>query len=405
MNQPSLISQAQEYVTRYLQEQPNKKIIYHTLKHTETVVEITKQLSAHCGLNDNDTLITLTAAWFVDTGYYDDFRQHEAASARLAESFLKKAAAQDGIVQEVKNCLLAIKMPQNPATLPQQILCDAAFFHLAAADFSEQNKLIRKELSLLQGASIDKGEWRKNTLQLLVEHTYFTDYCKKFFAKGKRENIEKIKKKDATASLPADPVAALLQSQPTAETAANEKAEKKRTDRPERTIETMFRITSDKSQKLSDQADTKSNIMISINALIISVMLSVLLPKLGNSNSGVFVIPVILLLTVSLITIIFSVLATRPRIPKGTFMQSELDDKTVNLLFFGNFYKMDFEQYNKGMFQVMDDRHFLYLTLLRDIYTQGIRLGQKYRMLTLAYNVFMYGLILSIIAFVIAAVS
>jgi hypothetical protein len=64
---------------------------------------------------------------------------------------------------------------------------------------------------------------------------------------------------------------------------------------------------------------------------------------------------------------------------------------------------MNFDEYHNGMFQVMDDRKFLYLTLLRDIYTQGIRLGQKYRMLTLAYNIFMFGLILSIIAFIITA--
>lgn len=404
MNHPPVASQAREYVTKYLQEHPNKNVIYHTLQHTEEVVDVAKELITHYELGNHDTLITLVAAWFIDTGYYDDYRQHEVASAQIAERFLRTATVSEEIIQAIKSCLLATKMPQRPITLPQQILCDAACFHLASEDFGVQNKSIRKEQSLLQGVSIDKDAWRKSTLQFLERHTYFTDYCKKNFAKRKKENLEKLKKKDAALSPPIDPIAALLGKEPAAMAAPNEKAEKKKDDRPERTIETMFRVTSDKSQKLSDQADTKSNIMISINAIIISVLLSVLLPKLDNNNASGFTIPVILLLTVSLVTIIFAVLATRPRIQKGTFTQEELNDKSVNLLFFGNFYKMDFESYTKGMFQVMDDRQFLYLNLLRDIYTQGIRLGQKYKMLTLAYNVFMYGLILSIIVFVIAAV-
>jgi predicted metal-dependent HD superfamily phosphohydrolase len=207
MNHLPIVSQAREYVTKYLQEHPNKNVIYHTLQHTEAVVDVTKQLIIHYELGNHDTLITLIAAWFIDTGYYDDYRQHEVASAQIAEKFLRTATVSEGIIQEIKSCLLATKMPQIPATLPQEIICDAVFFHLAAADFGVQNKLIRKEQSLLQGASIDKDEWRKSTLQFLERHTYFTDYCKKNFGKRKKENLEKLKRKDAALSPPVDPVA------------------------------------------------------------------------------------------------------------------------------------------------------------------------------------------------------
>ena len=325
-------------------------------------------------------------------------------SAQIAENFLRKAGMEDEIIRDVKSCLLATKMPQIPATRPQQIVCDSVFFHLAAADFEEQNKPMRKELSLLQGIAVEKNGWRKSTIQFMEGHNYFTDYCKEHLAKRKKDNLEKLKKKEASA-LPVDPVTALLQSKPAMKQMPNTKAEKTKEDRPERTIETMFRITADKSQRLSDQADTKSHIMISVNVLIITILLTLLIPKLEYNNNIILTISVIMLLTVSLLTIIFSILATRPHIPAGTFTINELKDKKVNLLFFGNFYKMNFEEYHNGMFQVMDDRHFLYLNLLRDNYTQGVRLGQKYRMLKVAYNIFMYGLILSIIAFVIAGVS
>ncbi len=85
------------------------------------------------------------------------------------------------------------------------------------------------------------------------------------------------------------------------------------------------------------------------------------------------------------------------------FTQKDIDEKKVNLLFFGNFYKMSLEDYASGMLKMMDDSDFLYGSLIRDVYFQGIALGRKYKLLRLSYNIFMFGLIISVIAFVIAA--
>ena len=402
MNHQPIVNQAKVSVVKFMEEHRNEKLIYHTLSHTETIVEIAQQLGTDNGLSNDDLTITLVAAWFIDTGYYENSGKHEELSAQIAENFLIKSGVAGEIIKGVKNCLLATRTPQKPVTMPEQIVCDAAFFYLAATDFGEQNKLMRKELCLLHGMEIEKNEWRRRTIQLIEAHSYFTDYGKKHLAKRKKDNLEKLKKKEAAAFPRLDPITALLQSRPVAMTQTDMK-EENRKNNPERTIETMFRITADKNQRLSDQADTKSNIMISVNVIIISVLLTVLLPKLDNNNN--LVVPVMILLTVSLLTIIFSILSTQPHIPPGTFTMDDVKDKKVNLMFFGNFYKMNFEQYTEGMLQIMEERHFLYLNLLRDNYTQGVRLGQKYKMLKMAYTMFMYGLILSIIAFVIAGVT
>ena len=151
------------------------------------------------------------------------------------------------------------------------------------------------------------------------------------------------------------------------------------------------------------QADSKAHILIQVNSIIISVLLSLLLRKIEDHTN--LEIPAIILLTVNLVTIIFSILATRPHIPPGTFNKEDLDQKKVNLLFFGNFYKMSLEEYAGGMLVMMDDADFLYGSLIRDVYYQGLALGKKYRWLRLSYNVFMYGLIASVLAFVIAALA
>ena len=90
--------------------------------------------------------------------------------------------------------------------------------------------------------------------------------------------------------------------------------------------------------------------------------------------------------------------------PKGTFTKHDLEERKVNLLFFGNYYKMSLEDYTFGMEEVMNDRIFIYKTLIKDVYSQGVVLGRKYKLLRRAYNIFMYGLIASVIAFVAASI-
>ena len=173
-------------------------------------------------------------------------------------------------------------------------------------------------------------------------------------------------------------------------------------ERPERGIETMFRISSTNSQRLSDMADNKAHIMITTTSIIISVLLSLLLRKLEDNPQ--LVIPTLILLTVCVVTMVFCILATRPRLPDGTFTQDDIKRRDVNLLFFGNFYRMRFDEYDVGMKQMMNDREFLYGTLIRDLYSQGRVLGKKYRLLRKGYSVFMYGIVASVIAFIIATV-
>ena len=150
-------------------------------------------------------------------------------------------------------------------------------------------------------------------------------------------------------------------------------------------------------------ADGKAHIMISVNAIIISLIISLILRQMEKYHQ--MVIPAILLLCVNLVTIVFSILATRPVLPRGQFTPEDLATKNVNLLFFGNFYRMKEDEYLSGMVKIMNDKEFLYESLAKDVYGQGIVLGRKYRLLRIAYNVFMFGLIASVIAFVIAALG
>jgi hypothetical protein len=166
-------------------------------------------------------------------------------------------------------------------------------------------------------------------------------------------------------------------------------------------IETLLKVTASTDQRLSDMADNKAQILITVNSIIISAIISLLLRKLKDNSF--LVLPSYLLLTVSLATMILAILSTRPSIPRGKFSTKDINDKKVNLLFFGNFYHMKLDDFAAGMKNVLHDKEYLYDSLIKDIHTQGVVLGRKYRLLRAAYNVFMFGLIIAIITFIVSS--
>ena len=159
----------------------------------------------------------------------------------------------------------------------------------------------------------------------------------------------------------------------------------------------MLRLTSENHLELSNMADGKANILISVNSIIISVILSVLLRRLEVDTH--LTIPTIIFLFFSVSTIVLAILATRPKISEGRFSKNDILSKRTNLLFFGNFYKSSMDEYQWAMGTMMKDKEYLYGSLIQDIHQLGVVLGRKYKLIRAAYNVFMIGIIISVVAF------
>jgi predicted metal-dependent HD superfamily phosphohydrolase len=399
-----LLENVKQYVLNYFDVHHEPDLLYHDVKHTQAVVSAATQIANHYQLNDEDFFVVVTAAWFHDIGYFTDKANHEAAAAQLAANFLKPLKVSDAIIKKIDGCVLATKMPQKPTGQLQEIVCDADLFHLGTDDFADKNKELRKEIERVKHIEIDKKAWRQKNIELLEAHRYFTDYAQLLLHDKQEKNLKKLKEKqgEAAKEKPLEIKTASLLPVVEQKEDKPEKDEKKKKDRPEKGIETMFRITSGNNQRLSDMADNKAHILITVNSIILSAIISLVLRKL--EENGFLAIPSFILLTVSLLSMIFSILATRPSIPEGTFTSKDIDDKKVNLLFFGNFYKMGLQDYTNGMLKVMDDREFLYGTLIKDVYSQGVVLGRKYRLLRIAYNIFMFGLIIAVAAFIVSSV-
>lgn len=398
INYKQLQLEVEKHVGNYFRTHHDPRLVYHNFEHTQEVVNAAHQIANHYQLNDQDFFTVTVAAYFHDTGYFEEALQHEAKGAALADQFLAEHKVGMEVRDHVKSAILATKIPQRPENQIDKILCDADLFHLGLPNFRQKGKLMHKEVELIYNKKISKQEWRKRDIQFMESHRYQTDYVILLLNDQKQANISKLKSK-----LTAQEEIQVEQEEPKnfAPNIIPDTSKKKgKDDRPDKGIETMFRITSANNQRLSDMADNKAHILITVNSIMLSLIVSLLLRRL--EDHGNLIIPTFILLIVSLTCVVVSILSTRPSIPKGEFTQEDMDNKKVNLLFFGNFYKMSLPSYTDGMIQVMNDKDFLYGTLITDVYSQGVVLGRKYKLIRLAYNIFMFGLIAAVFAFVIA---
>lgn len=161
----------------------------------------------------------------------------------------------------------------------------------------------------------------------------------------------------------------------------------------------MFCITNSNHRSLSSMADKKAELMIAVNTILLTAVVSLLLNRL--EEQPLLIIPTCMLIASCLSCMVIAILVTRPNLSSGRFLPKDIGHKGVNLLFFGNYFKMSLEEYTEGMQRLMQEKNLMYQTLLMDGYGQSKVLGRKYRLLRIAYSTFVFGLIASIAAFII----
>jgi Family of unknown function (DUF5706) len=395
----NLYKKIENHVTDLFEKMNDPSLVFHNLKHTQNVVERTKEIAGHYHVSEKEMLTLYTASWFHDTGHlFTEPVKHEHMSVDIMRKYMTEQTDDKEQIDEIEKCILATKAPRNPANVLQQIICDADTYHLGTNDFKKTNKQMFKEHSLKTGET-DKIKFNTSTLKMLEEHKFYTDYCKELLSQRKELNMKKLKNKieESKSGVNKDN----KDNKDNRDKGDNlSKIEKDKTGLMSKGIQTMLRLTSENHLKLSDMADHKAGLLINVNSIIITITLSVLLGKL--QGEPYLTIPAIIFLLVAVTTIVLSILATRPKITGGTFTNQDILDKKTNLLFFGNWYKASFQNYNVAMRNMMVDTDYLYGSLIKDIYYLGSVLGRKYKLIRWAYNIFMVGIIISVIAFAIA---
>jgi predicted metal-dependent HD superfamily phosphohydrolase len=389
------IQVVQEYVSKLFEEKLPENLSYHDLEHTRYVAKQAGIIGQESGLTDEELDIVVSAAWFHDIGFLESTEDHESESQRIAREYLSSNDVPGEIIDRVHQCIEATRMPQDPGDdILCAVVCDADMSYLSEEFYLERTMLLRAEWNSTMEGKIKKKDYYIETIELFNNHRYFTEYGKNKLTPGKLLNFQKLLDRLSKISDKSGKKAKKLLTE-------NKKLSNKLQQEklPGRGVESMFRLTARNQINLSSIADNKANILISINSIILTVLVSLGIGTIADYP--VITIPAIVFFSTCLITIIFAILSTRPKISSGKFSEEDIHNKKVNLLFFGNFYNMAMDEYEWAVQEMMKDNNYLYTSMIRDQYSLGKVIGKKYRLLRIAYTVFMVGLIISSILFAI----
>jgi len=390
-----LIDASEKFVINFLNENLDNSFVYHNLTHTQNVVEKASELAELCKIDDTQKKHLIVAAWFHDTGYAKSTKNHEDESVIIATRFLEVQNVSDTDITSICDLILATKLHyNNPKNQLEKIIKDADSAHIGSKNYLEIIELLRKEWELKYNTTLTEIEWLNENIDFLsIRHRFHTNEATVNWDKRKGKNLSELLKAKKKID---------LDNSKLKQKKEELSFKKNRIELPERGIETMFRVSLKNHITLSNIADTKANILLSVNAIIVSLVLSNLVSKLDNASNKHLIIPTIIFVLFTVVSIILSILATRPNVTSGKFTKEDVANKKVNLLFFGNFHKMSLKDFEWAMGEMMQNRDYLYSSMKKDLYFLGLVLDKKYKILRLTYSVFMIGIIVSVIAFAIA---
>ncbi|WP_405608807.1 Pycsar system effector family protein [Polaribacter sp. Asnod1-A03] len=390
----TLLIDIEKYVFNLLSKTLEATFVYHNVTHTQSVVEKVIELADNLEVDEVSKENLQVAAWFHDTGFTKGAQNHEDESVLIITEYLKSKNIEADRITQICDLILATKVGHLPTNILEKIIIDADCAHLGSKSFEDRLELLRKEWETICGEKYSDEDWIALNIDFLTKkHSYYTDYALKNWSKRKDKNITSLLKKQSKLK---ENLQKFNQKKEALEIKRN------KNEVPERGVETMFRVALKNHMTLSNIADTKANILLSVNAIIVSLALSNLLPKLDNPSNSYLITPTVVFIIFTVVSIILSILATRPNVTEGKFTKEDVANKKVNLLFFGNFHQMELPDFEWGITEMMQDKDYLYGSLTKDLYFLGLVLNKKYKILRLTYTVFMIGIIVSVIGFALA---
>jgi predicted metal-dependent HD superfamily phosphohydrolase len=371
-----IVTSARAYVQNLLNKELSTDHIYHNWDHTSLVYDEAMSLANDAALGDEDREILSLAALFHDTGFVHTFQDHEEASKKIASAYLSAQNYPVEKITKVVNAIDATKMPHLSSDKVGALLQDADLSNLGRDDWEKFSELIRNERANIIGEKISDADWENQNNIFLKDTLFQTREGKLKYDEGKKKNREELKeklKKDKKKG------ASMINSN--------------------RTAEMLFKTALRNHINLTQIADNKANIMLSINALILTFALPTLLRK-DFDKDWFFILPAGMIGVTCVISIVYAALSTQPGKFKGRFNLSDIKAGKGSLFFFGNFYNTSLDEYIEGMKVTLTQEQNLDEAAIMDLYFLGKSLGRKFNMLRKCYSFFLIGITLSSLLFI-----
>ena len=368
----SIVGQARQFVLRLYSQKQDARLLLHNYSLgaalSEAVVEIGQTESASPAVIESAVL----AAWFLPT---------------VAQQFFQKAGTAPEVQQSVVMAIQQVLAGTMPATTTGRLLSDAYAYVVYLSEGEDRLIALRIEQEMLSGQNHTKITWSREVLEHLLRVKWHTHHgqahLQPLLAKAIHEQRAEVEKRIEKEEVQQGRFTNLEKKDPV------------------RGAQTFFRTNYRNHINLSAIADNKANIMISVNAILVSVLITFLSYRNIGENSPQILLPVVVFLVTGMSSLIFAVLSARPKVTRLNPQQADPQTAKQNLVFFGNFVQLDLEDYETAMDELFQDGELLYGNMVRDLYFLGKVLDKKYRYLSISYTVFMVGFIATVVSFLV----
>ena len=159
----------------------------------------------------------------------------------------------------------------------------------------------------------------------------------------------------------------------------------------------IVRTTQRNNIDLTSIADNKANVLLSLNAIIIAALVPIIISNIDIVFERLFIIPLVILGITSFITAYLSAQVLKPSNFDKMRFTKDLNSES-SPFFFGNFYEMEAEEYFELIKESLSNPKDLKSHLAQDLYYIGKRLGEKMLYVRKAYNIFIVGMLLTLLA-------
>lgn len=182
-----------KHILNGLKERLSDKLTYHGVHHTLDVLRVTNGYLKRNKITGRDAKLLRIGALLHDYGFTQTYKDHEVKGCEIAEELMPDYGFSKADIKIVKGLIMATKVPQNPKTELEKIICDADLDYLGRKDFDPISSSLFQELQNF-GVLSDPNEWNKLQVSFLEGHKYHTDFANRNRQPIKELRIEAIKK-------------------------------------------------------------------------------------------------------------------------------------------------------------------------------------------------------------------
>ena len=330
----TIVDLTRKYLKKHFKRNIPIAYKFHQYAYFKRVVKTAKKIAKGVNLSDEQTEILLLANWFRYAGITKQYEDYQPISIAMAEEFLKAKSYPEEKIKKVIDLIMSTASTEKATGKLAEITYDASVAYMGKKNFSRDSNSLRVEQEEVFEKKIKNKAWSEKEYDKLVKAHFYTEYANEKYQDRLADNIQNQRK--------------LI------EKAKRASIRKKTGKEFGRGIDTLYRTSYRNHINLSSIADGKANMMISINTIILSAIVTLM--ATGMSFSGVFsfahfryMVPIIILLVSVLISAIFAVLSARPSVTEHSISNEDILGRKKSVLFFGNFITMQKQEFIESL--------------------------------------------------------